>query len=115
MEMNYSDGEKTRVITLSGRLDGQAPLELRKNFSAWLTQKSQIIIDCTDLEYIDSNGLGSLIFGLRTAINNNGDIRLANVQANVRMMLELTRTDQVFKIFDTVEKALESFQSETFE
>jgi len=113
MKIECTDHDHAKVVKLTGRLDGQAPMELRKKFPAWLTEKKNIVIDCLGLEYIDSSGLGALISGLRAAINNNGDIHLARLQPSVKMMLELTRTNQVFKIFDTVEKALDSFQSES--
>lgn len=112
MKIESSDHGDLKLVKLTGRLDGQAPDDLRKTFPEWFKVTSVLVIDCSDLDYINSNGLGSLISGLRTAIKQGGDIRLAKLQPKVKMMFELTRTDQVFGIFNSVEEALNSFQKE---
>ena len=109
MKLDYSIMDNVMVVKLSGRLDGNGPAVLRKELPRQLEKAQQMVLDCTTLEYMDSGGLGALLACLRIAVEQNGDIRLAEVSPKVNMLLELTRADKVFRIFPTVEEAVLSF------
>lgn len=68
-----------------------------------------ITIDMTELSYVDSNFLGSLVTGLKHAIKSGGDLRLVGFQPPVKTMFELTRLYNIFRIYDSVDEAVESF------
>jgi anti-sigma B factor antagonist len=69
--------------------------QLRKDFTAGLMN---IDIDCADLNFVDSSGLGALISMQKLANENGGKLRLLSPQASVLQMLELTRLHRVFEI-----------------
>jgi len=58
------------------------------------------------LPYIDSAGLGTLVSALKTARERGGNVWLAGLTPQVKMVVELTRLHFVFEVFDSVEKAL---------
>lgn len=97
------------VIRILGRLDGDQPEIFSAKMSHLLKTCDNIVLDLSDLEYMDSRGLGALISSLRKVVKRGGDIRIANVVPSVRMLMELTRADRVFQIFDTVEDGIKSF------
>lgn len=101
--------EKVLVVELSGRLDLDAEYELMKSSDSWLRGKPHIVIDCTNIDFIDSSGLGLLLRILKRAINDKRDIRLAAINEQVRMLFEITRADKVFQIFPTVKEAVRSY------
>ena len=57
-----------------------------------------IKIDCTDLEYIDSTGLGVLIGVLKRLKVNEKDIYILNPRKNVKKIFDITGLDKIFKV-----------------
>ncbi len=80
----------------------------RQTFDQWFSQAGcrQVVADLTEMELLDSTGLGSLIAVLKHVSEKGGDLKLAGLQKRVRLVFEITRTYKVFEIFDTVEEAL---------
>lgn len=98
------------VICLEGRLAGQAPEEFKAKVSECLSLTPQLVVDCSQLNYIDSTGLGSLLASLRMALSVNGDLRLAAVQKRLQAFIELVRADQVFSVYSSCDDALDSYR-----
>ena len=71
----------------------------------------KVLADFSEVEYIDSTGIGFLI-GIYTSILRNpcGLFVLANPNRRVREVLELTRLANVMPIYSTCEAALEALQ-----
>jgi anti-anti-sigma factor len=61
---------------------------------------SKVLADFSQVDYIDSTGIGFLI-GIYTSVlkNANGHFVLANLNRRVREVLELTRLAQVMAIY----------------
>jgi anti-sigma B factor antagonist len=68
-----------------------------------------MVVDLTDLRFVDSSGLGALIAALKTAQAKGGDVRLCGLSSSVRTIFELTRLNRVFKMYDSTEDAVASF------
>lgn len=109
MKIEKTIQNKVLIVRIQGRLDGDTPSKLREMIPRWLEIRPNIILDCHKLEYIDSSGLGAFLSCLRKAVALGGDVRIASPLPAVTMVFELTRTQQVFKIFDTLPQALASF------
>ena len=58
------------------------------------------------VSFVDSSGLGALISGMKATRIAGGDLRIAQVGDQARLILELTTLDKVMKIYPTVEEAL---------
>lgn len=101
----------TDVMKLVGRLDAVSSKGFRKEI-ATLTEsrRCHILLDLSELEFVDSSGLGALVSALRTVNNLGGDIRLAAVKPEVRAILELTRLHRVFAIYSDRQSAEKSFE-----
>ncbi len=112
MKIDYSTNEAVTIAVIHGRLDGTAPALLRKELPLQLQKTPCLVLDCTALEYMDSGGLGALLACLRIAVGNKGDIRLAAINAKVKMLMELTRADKVFQIYTTVADAVTSYTNQ---
>jgi anti-sigma B factor antagonist len=69
----------------------------------------KIVVDFARTGYIDSAGLGVLVSLAKRLHELGGDIRLANLNDDLRTLFELTKLDTLFQIADTRERALESF------
>jgi anti-sigma B factor antagonist len=112
MEVEHqTHNNNVQVLKITGRLAGSEVKKIQQGLPIHLKSSNKLIIDCSELEYMDSSGLGALISGLKLAISQKGDLRLACILTKVRMLLEITRADRIFKIYPTVDEALASFET----
>lgn len=95
--------EKERAtVEFSGTLKDDLLKEIEQG-------NNKVIIDLSEVEFVDSSFLGTLVAGLKRITIKNGDLKIVNPQKPVRSILELTRLYKIFKIYDGVEDALNSF------
>lgn len=71
--------------------------------------RTRIILNLEQVSFIDSSGLGALISGHTNLRNHGSALRLACVPSNIMKTFELTNLQTFFGIFDTEERALQSF------
>ena len=67
---------------------------------------ARLIVDLSDVTYIDSSGLAVLIEGMQNVEAYGGKFCLTGLQENVLPIFEIARLDQVFLIFPDVDAAL---------
>lgn len=85
-------------LTLSGKLTYEENESFRESLSALEEHEAQeIMIDISNLEFVDSAGLGMLLL-LRDRMPQNCRIGLSGANAQVRKILTLTRLDQMFML-----------------
>jgi anti-sigma B factor antagonist len=68
-----------------------------------------VILDFSDVPYLDSSGLGSLVSAGTSCVKSGRRLALTGINQRVRKVLEITRVEQVFLIFPTLDDALEAF------
>jgi len=89
-----------QVIQPSGVLDSSIGSEVREKVSAMLKQGvSTILVDLSQTTFVDSSGLGALVACLKLARSANCQLAICALNDQVKMLLELTSMDRVFKIF----------------
>ena len=71
-----------------------------------------IVINCQQLDYIASAGLGVIMGFIDTVRENSGDIRLCAMNNTVKSIFEVLGFTELYSIFDNEEVAIRSF-SET--
>jgi anti-sigma B factor antagonist len=83
--------------------------EFRDAAHALIQDKPQVVLDMTDVRFVDSSGLGALISCLRHVRGNQGDLKLCSMSKPVRALFEMTRMHRVFNILETRDEAVRSF------
>ena len=68
-----------------------------------------VILDLSDVPYIDSSGLGSLVGAYVSRHKAGRRIALCGVNPRVLRLLEITKMESLFLIFSTLEEALATF------
>ncbi len=68
------------------------------------TAGDSIVLDFSNVDYVDSSGLG-LLLSLQKKVGSK-DLRLAGMNSSIVSLLKLTKLDTVFKIFDSIDEAL---------
>jgi anti-sigma B factor antagonist len=96
----------TAVLQPSGRLNMVAAPALKSLIEDTVaTGTPRVVIDLTDVTFIDSSGLGALIAGLKATRRAGGDLRIAQVPEQVMTVLRLTNLDRVLRAHPTVADA----------
>jgi anti-sigma B factor antagonist len=68
-----------------------------------------IVFDFSQVTQIDSAGVDMLLHCMEQAMKRNGDLKLAAVPPSSAVILELTRVDRLFEVFETSSEAVDSF------
>jgi anti-sigma B factor antagonist len=99
------------VVEISGRLSiGRACQEVEWQLKDLLKeQRTKIVFDLTDLQYIDSTGIGIIVMCYGKLKNAGGDLRVACPQGVVDDTIKLTRVNQIIQLYPTCTAATESF------
>ena len=99
--------EPPNVLTLEGALDLHGSPEVRASLREMIDKKpKRLVVDLTDVPYVDSSGLAVLIGAMQSLEHQGGIFMLAGAQEAVRMILESARLDQYFLLFPHVDAAL---------
>lgn len=85
----------TEICELTAGAAADVKNQLRLHFGGGLIS---IDMDCSNLDFIDSSGLGALIAIQKLANERGGKLRLLSPKPNVIQVLELTRLHRVFEI-----------------
>src|SRR5215468_1721502 len=99
------------VVDVSGRITlGEGSSALRDTLRD-LTSKGdkKILLNLSDVSYIDSSGIGELVSGFTTVTNNGGTVKLLGLTKRVKDLLQITKLYTVFDIHEEEAHAVRSF------
>ncbi|MEM7035314.1 MAG: STAS domain-containing protein [Chloroflexota bacterium] len=104
MEYSVDDTAGITVLNLSGEIDISHSTRLRDTLIEMIENNSgRLLIDLTNVSYIDSAGLSVLVVAHRKAQGMGGVLGLSNPQKSVQQVFQLTRMVKFFQIYDSVE------------
>ncbi len=97
------------VLNIDGRID-------TSNFSVFEEEINQlfsksvknIIFNCSGLNYISSSGLRVFLVAQKKAISQKGNLYLCNLQPAIKEIFAISGFSNIFRIFDTLDGALEA-------
>src|SRR4029434_1151366 len=99
--------ERPNVLPLKGEIDLHVSPVITASLTAMIEKKPErVVIDLSDVSYIDSAGLAALIQAMQKVEAYGGKFLLAGLQETVRSIFEISRLDQVFQIFPDTDTAL---------
>lgn len=105
MEMDLLIKTKTAegipVIQLTGEVDAYTCSMFRDAMIDIIEQGNPfVVVSMTNVEYIDSSGLGTLVGGLKRASEMKGKIAVVASSVQIRKVFEITGLEKVFPLFD---------------
>jgi anti-sigma B factor antagonist len=99
--------DRANVLPLKGEIDLHVSPVVTASLNAIIEKKpKQLVVDLSDVTYIDSAGLAALIQAMQKVEAYGGKFLLAGLQETVRSIFEISRLDQVFQIFPDTDAAL---------
>lgn len=102
------DKQGFSIVILNGEVDLNNSPDARKVILTCLKKMKHVMVDLSNVEYIDSSGVASLVEGFQYARTNNLEFGLIGVSEAAMSVLRLARLDQVFKIYASLEDRLEN-------
>lgn len=102
--------DSTAVVSCVGRLNMVEAANLKAFIDESVDDgQTRLVMDLSEVSFVDSSGLGSLIAGLKKARQAGGDLRIASAQEQVRMVLGLTNLDRVLRPYADVSDATDGW------
>lgn len=93
------------------RVDARSAPALKERIAAFVSGGSEwIVLDISDVEFIDSSGLGAIVSALKL-LGRKGDIVIAGSREPVAALFKLTRMDKVFRMFPTADDAQQALSA----
>jgi anti-sigma B factor antagonist len=69
----------------------------------------KILVNLTEVSYIDSSGIGEMVSSFTTVTNHGGQLKLLGLTKRVKDLLQITKLYTVFEVFDDEPSAIRSF------
>ena len=110
MELALRQVGRNLIISFVGRVDleGDTSLDFKDRLKALIADGNvHVIMDMGNVGFLDSQGLGALISGLKVLQQVEGSFILTNLSEAVEAVLRITRLIRVLDIQPTVEDALD--------
>ena len=82
-------------VRLRGRLDA---VQAEKQAAAFAAVAGQCVLDCRELDYISSAGLGLLFGTHKRLVDAGGGLRLINLKPHIRELFAIAHFDSIFQL-----------------
>ena len=98
------------IVDVKGDIDLYNSPEVRKVILEELKEKrtARLVVNLTQVRYIDSSGVASLVEGLKASRDLGSHFILFGLSNVAREVLQLSRLIKVFEIYDSEERAMGS-------
>lgn len=113
MELKIRKNGETYIIDVDGEMDLYNSYKLKELVIKMIEKNvKKFIINLEQVEYIDSSGIGALIYICSTMKKFNLHLSISNIHGSVKKVIELTKLTDYFPISNSVEEAIESFSGD---
>lgn len=93
----HEDGDRT-VVQIHGEIDLNTSPEVRSTIGRVARPGRQVVIDLTGVDFLDSTGLGSLVWARKRMRRDGGDILVTCPQPTVRRVLEISGVTRIVPV-----------------
>ncbi|MBV9848424.1 MAG: STAS domain-containing protein [Armatimonadetes bacterium] len=113
MEITTETMDGVAVVTprseylIAGNVD-----DFRRDMGPVLEANPNVVLDMSQLQFVDSSGIGAFLSCLRRVNAAGGDLKLCGITKQVYAVFQITRMHRIFDIFDTRDEAVQSFKSQ---
>ncbi|WP_378952815.1 STAS domain-containing protein [Pelosinus sp. sgz500959] len=91
--------KKDLLVKLSGEMYLEDAEELRQELVNYALQgNNHLVIDMSELIYIDSSGIAALIAVNKSVLHSGGNVILINLCDNIKELFEITYLNKIFNI-----------------
>ena len=110
MNIEVRQNGVVQVLQCGGSLDADSVAGFKKiAYDLVSGGSTRFVIDCSGLNFIDSMGLGVLISLLRRVRQQQGDVKVAALNEDVKTIFEITRLHRLFDVCSDSDAAVQKF------
>ena len=111
LKMSQREVDGVTVVALDGRIVlGEESNALREKVKGLLAEgKKQVVLNVTNITFIDSAGLGTLVASHHTAKKEGASLRLCHLDNKFQQVIQITKLQTVLYISNTEVEAVASF------
>jgi anti-sigma B factor antagonist len=103
--------EGVTIVDLRGKIDfGDGSTKLREILTDLATRGiTKVLLNMKEVDFVDSSGIGEMVRGHVQLAKIGSQLKLVNLSKHVNMLMQVTRLNKVFEIFDTEVGGIKSF------
>jgi anti-sigma B factor antagonist len=94
-----STNDGVTTVACNGRLTSETSESFKTQVKSLIPRGRRIVLDLTNLSYMDSSGLGALVSVYASAKHGDVELKLINLSARIQQLLRLTKLASVFEPF----------------
>ncbi|MBQ9631225.1 MAG: STAS domain-containing protein [Treponema sp.] len=112
MELKIRKNGEVYIIDVNGEMDLYNSYKLKELVMKMLEKSVKFfIINLEQVDYIDSSGIGALIYICSTMKKLNLKLAIANIHGSVKKVIELTKLTGYFPLANSIDDALQMVRS----
>lgn len=98
------------VCYVDGEININSSPDIKKAFDKLISKKTpKIVINLSQVTYVDSSGLATLVEILKNMRSYGGRLRLTNLCPKIRSLFEITKLEKLFEILAEESEAVSTF------
>jgi anti-sigma B factor antagonist len=107
LDLETSQRNGSSVVTLRGEIDVYTAPRLRQALIDLVEEgATDIVVDMSAVEFLDSTGLGVLVGGLKRVKSQEGELKLVVSQDRIMKIFDITGLAKVFPMFGSLDEAV---------
>jgi anti-sigma B factor antagonist len=109
MPLDIESRQSGNAVVVSCRgviVFGPEAVQLRDEIKRALEKSKRLVLDLTEVHYVDSGGLGAIVGALTSVRNAGGDLKLAGMNERVQHVFHITKLTNIIEAHATVEQAV---------
>ncbi|MEQ6376712.1 STAS domain-containing protein [Bacillaceae bacterium S4-13-56] len=103
LSVTVENKDQEMVLVLAGEIDAYTAPQLKEKLLPLTQEEGAVVkIDLTDIQYMDSTGLGVFISALKSTKEHNSSMKLVNLQERVYRLFKITGLIEIMDIDSTL-------------
>ncbi len=95
------------IVSLTGDFDVESSEELKNEVRKKLSSSTpNVVMDLTNVSYVDSSGLGTLIALQKDARFNGGSLCIVGASSQIKRVMKMTNLYRLFTFYDKLEEVI---------
>lgn len=112
METAIEKAEGVVIVTAQYEsLDAGTVANFKSDVEAIIEDGAKVVLDLSQVEFVDSAGLGGIVWFLKQLASQGGDLKVCGVCSSVRALFELIRMHRLLAIYNDRDEAQLAHQS----
>ena len=110
MELTEKKNDKYTLICISGRLDTMTYATLERKLNEIIEAgRNNILIDCTEMDYVSSSGLRVFLLAMKKVSLSQGKFVLCALKENIMDIFRISGFINIFEVYASREEAVKIF------